>query len=163
QLRRHPPAREAGGLLPRHRARGRPDPAQGVRAFHGRRRARLPLVRVRFGGGAAGYGWSIGGAPARGLQGGQRVRPGAARLGPRPMTALPAGWVTGPGGPQVSPARFAQIIRSFRARLRASVARDPEERAAVDWSAVIADATNGITSDFEVMLDPGAGWDYEWL
>src|SRR5690606_4413263 len=42
-------------------------------------------------------------------------------------------------------------------------ARDPEERAAVDWSAVIADATNGITSDFEVMLDPGAGWDYEWL
>ncbi|MFO7261625.1 MAG: hypothetical protein DIU52_010755 [bacterium] len=79
------------------------------------------------------------------------------------MTALPAGWLTGPGGPQVSPARFAQIIRSFRARLRASVARDPEERAAVDWSAVIADATNGITSDFEVMLDPGAGWDYEWL
>ncbi len=79
------------------------------------------------------------------------------------MTALPTGWLTGPGGPTVSPARFAEIIRSFRARMRVSVARDPDERAAVDWGAVIADATAGIKSDFEIMLNPGADWDYEWL
>jgi hypothetical protein len=52
--------------------------------------------------------------------------------------------------------QFVRLIRSYRARFRAGVARTPAERAAVDWSKVITDATNGIQSDFVIQL--GAGW-----
>lgn len=76
---------------------------------------------------------------------------------------IPEGWLTGPGGPSLDMTRFAQVIRSFRARMRAGVARDPAERAAVDWDQVIADALAGIESDLEIHLDPSKNWDYEWL
>src|SRR4029453_128714 len=39
------------------------------------------------------------------------------------------------------------LIRSYRARFRANVARTPAERAAAGWDAIIADAQNGITAD----------------
>jgi hypothetical protein len=78
-------------------------------------------------------------------------------------TALPAGWLTGPGGPTVSVARFNQVIRSFRARMRAGVARNPAERGAVNWEQVIADATAGIQEDLLVRMDPAQSWDYQWL
>ncbi len=39
--------------------------------------------------------------------------------------------------------QFARYIRSFKARLRANLARTPEERAAVNWNAVLADAQAG--------------------
>ncbi|HEX2779309.1 MAG TPA: hypothetical protein VHM30_07410 [Gemmatimonadaceae bacterium] len=78
-------------------------------------------------------------------------------------SSLPAGWLTGPGGATVSATRFAQVIRSFKARIRAGVARTPTERAAVDWTKVIADATNGITSDLVVQMNPNLGWNYDWL
>lgn len=82
----------------------------------------------------------------------------------RPGTAaLPAGWLTGPGGASVNMARFTQVVRSFKARMRAGVARTPTERAAVDWEQVIADATAGIQSDLIVNMDPAQGWDYTWL
>jgi hypothetical protein len=82
----------------------------------------------------------------------------------RPGTRnLPTGWLTGQAGPEVSPAEFARVIRSFRARMRAGVARNTQERAAVDWNAVVADATNGITADFNVRLSPSDGWDHQWL
>ena len=42
------------------------------------------------------------------------------------------------------------MIRSYKAKFRAGVARTPAERAAVNWTSVIADATNGITADFMV-------------
>lgn len=58
---------------------------------------------------------------------------------------------------------FAELIRSHRARLRAGVARTPDERAAVDWAAVISDAMSGIDEDFEIDMDPTAGWDVAWL
>ncbi len=57
-----------------------------------------------------------------------------------------------PTGPEFSP-----LIRSYRAGLRARVGRSTEERAAVDWAQVIADATNGITADFIVQMNPSAG------
>ncbi|HZO17518.1 MAG TPA: hypothetical protein VFB46_00930 [Gemmatimonadaceae bacterium] len=76
---------------------------------------------------------------------------------------LPTNWLTGPGGPTVTNANFVRIIRSFKARIRAGVARNPTERAAVDWDEVIADATNGITADLQVRMDPTNGWDYTWL
>jgi len=79
------------------------------------------------------------------------------------MAALPSGWLLGPDGPTVSSDQFIRIARSFRARLRAGVARNPAERAAVDWAAVIQDATNGITSDMAITFDPTNGWDHAWM
>ena len=54
--------------------------------------------------------------------------------------------------------RWQRLIRSYRAKFRAGVARTPTERAAVDWAAVIADATNGITADFIVNANATTGW-----
>jgi hypothetical protein len=78
-------------------------------------------------------------------------------------TALPTGWLTGPTGATVSMTRFAQVVRSYRAQIRAGVARTPEERGAVNWDAVIADATAGIDSDLLVETNPSVNWDYSWL
>lgn len=61
---------------------------------------------------------------------------------------------------------FIRIIRSYKARMRAAVARNPAERAAVNWNEVIADATNGIsqnTTDLNMAMDPGAGWDVAFV
>jgi hypothetical protein len=59
--------------------------------------------------------------------------------------SLDAAWIPAPTS--FSAADFARLIRSYRARLRANVARTPAERAAADWDAIIADAQNGITAD----------------
>ena len=56
----------------------------------------------------------------------------------------------------VSGANFVRLIRSYKARFRAAVARTPTERAAVDWDKVIADATAGITADFVVNTTPNS-------
>jgi hypothetical protein len=68
---------------------------------------------------------------------------------------LPATWLN---GLSVSRTDFIKMARSFKARYRAGVARTPTERAAVDWSAVIADATNGIAADVAVQIGNGSGW-----
>src|SRR5919201_5387273 len=73
---------------------------------------------------------------------------------------LPATWL--PGNP-LTAADFVRLVRSYKARLRANIARTPAERAAVDWSAVIADATNGIKADFQITMDPTTGWDVPWF
>ena len=72
---------------------------------------------------------------------------------------LPSTWINGNA---LTATQFVQFIRSYKARLRASVARNPAERGAVDWTQVIADATNGITADFIVQMNPSAGWDVLW-
>ena len=74
--------------------------------------------------------------------------------------SLPNTWIKG-NAPDA--AGLIRIIRSYRARMRAAAARTPAERAAVDWNNVIADATNGITADLNVAMDPGAGWDVIWV
>jgi hypothetical protein len=79
------------------------------------------------------------------------------------VTALPGGWLTGGGGPEVSPAEFRRAVRSFKAKMRADVARNGEERAGVEWNQVIADATAGLQSNLNVRLSPADGWDYNWL
>jgi len=75
------------------------------------------------------------------------------------MPNLPSSWINGNG---LTPANFIRFIRSYEARFRADVARTPAERAAVDWAQVIADAQNGITADFNISMDPSAGWDLRW-
>ena len=59
--------------------------------------------------------------------------------------SLDATWIPAPTSHSATD--FARLIRSYRARLRANVARRPAERAAANWDAVIADAQNGITAD----------------
>jgi hypothetical protein len=76
-------------------------------------------------------------------------------------STIPSEWLAANGA--VSRADYIRIIRSYKARFRAQVARTPQERAAVAWPLVIADATNGITSDFVLQLNPASGWDYSWL
>src|SRR6267143_45157 len=75
------------------------------------------------------------------------------------MPNLPSSWINGNG---LTPANFIRFIRSYEARFRADVARTPAERAAVDWAQVIADAQNGITADFNISMDPSAGWSVIW-
>jgi hypothetical protein len=75
-----------------------------------------------------------------------------------PIAALPSTWINGSA---YSPAEFARIIRSYRARFRAGVARNLTERQAVDWDAVIADATAGIQADVKVTTN-ATSWVVAW-
>jgi hypothetical protein len=85
---------------------------------------------------------------------------GAAPAGPSSdWFPLPNTWLNGVA---VSAAQFVQLCRSYKARLRAGVARNPTERAAVDWASVIADANAGITADFNITMSPSTGWDVVW-
>jgi hypothetical protein len=68
---------------------------------------------------------------------------------------LPTTWISGVA---LTRDNFVRLARSYKARLRAGVARTPAARAAVDWAAVIADATNGITADFNIALGGTTGW-----
>jgi hypothetical protein len=58
---------------------------------------------------------------------------------------------------------YVRLARSLKARFRAGVARNPTERAAVSWAAVLADAQAGITQDIVFNLNSSGGWDYWWL
>jgi hypothetical protein len=63
----------------------------------------------------------------------------------------------------LSNADYVRLARSLKARFRAGVARNPTERAAVSWAAVLADAQAGITQDIVFNLNSSGGWDYWWL
>jgi len=75
---------------------------------------------------------------------------------------LPAAWFNLSTG-AVNAADFVRIVRSHKARIRASVARNAAERAAVNWTAVLADAQNGITVDMDILHAPAAGWQQVWM
>jgi SusD/RagB-like outer membrane lipoprotein len=66
-----------------------------------------------------------------------------------------AGWFS---GTVLSKDRFLQLVRSYRARFRAGVARTPAERQAVNWAAVAADAEAGLTADLTVTVGATSGW-----
>ncbi|MEP7000114.1 MAG: hypothetical protein ABI969_06530 [bacterium] len=68
---------------------------------------------------------------------------------------LPSSWI--PSSTSFTQAEFVKLVRSYRARIRASVARTPAERAAVDWTAVIADAQNGITANHDNITNTISG------
>ncbi len=73
---------------------------------------------------------------------------------------LPTTWVPSPTS--WSKANFIQLVRSYRARLRANMARTPAERAALDWTAVIADAQNGFTADHMIITNVTTGPVNSW-
>jgi hypothetical protein len=77
-------------------------------------------------------------------------------------SAIPQEWLRSVST-TTSAADFRRIIRAYKARFRAGVARTPTERAAVNWNQVVADATTGLAADFVINLAPSAGWDYAWL
>jgi hypothetical protein len=70
-----------------------------------------------------------------------------------------ASWMS---GTVLNPANMIRFIRSYKARFRAAVARTPAERAAVDWTKVLADAENGITADVTVLVGSTTGWNKGW-
>jgi hypothetical protein len=77
-------------------------------------------------------------------------------------TSIP-GWIPLPAGQTMDMPAFIRLIRSYKARLRANVARTPTERAAVDWPAVIADAQNGITADHVNLTNSSTGPYNTWV
>ena len=71
-----------------------------------------------------------------------------------PGYTLPA---TAINGTAFTAAQVVQIARGWKARFRAGVARNPTERAAVDWAAVIADANNALPGDFNITMSNATG------
>jgi hypothetical protein len=63
---------------------------------------------------------------------------------------LPSNWIN---QQTINNQELARIIKSFSARFLASVARTPEERAAVNWNDVMARINAGITRDFGFQAD----------
>jgi hypothetical protein len=55
---------------------------------------------------------------------------------------------------------FVKLIRSYRARIRANMARRASET--VDWAAVVADAQNGLGRDYFVNVQTGSGIGISW-
>ncbi len=76
---------------------------------------------------------------------------------------LPSTWFNGITTMDVP--SFVRLCRSYKARFRATVARTPADLATVDWTAVLGDATNGITADFQITMNPppAGGWDIAWV
>lgn len=68
---------------------------------------------------------------------------------------LPATWINGNA---LTRDEFVRLVRSFRARFRAGVARTPAEREAVNWETVISDARNGVSADLMVTTGSATGW-----
>jgi hypothetical protein len=74
---------------------------------------------------------------------------------------IPKAWLS--QAADVPIATWQQIIHSYKARFRAGIARIPAERAAVDWNAVVTDATAGIAADFNVTASASGGWGSAWI
>lgn len=75
---------------------------------------------------------------------------------------LPTTWIRNRAG-ATSFADYIRLMRTFKAKFRAGVARTPAERAAVNWNEVVADAAAGITSDFELDMNANEGWSLSWI
>ena len=75
--------------------------------------------------------------------------------GAAPNFPIPADFMTGTA---IDTTQFIRMVRSYKAKFRAGVARTPAERLAVDWEAVRADAAAGITANINILLDPSIGW-----
>jgi hypothetical protein len=67
---------------------------------------------------------------------------------------IPATWIS----EDLSAADLIKVAYSYKARYRAAVARTPAERTAVDWGAVAADASNGVTEDYLINVRSGSGF-----
>ncbi len=74
---------------------------------------------------------------------------------------LPSTWINGQSLTGGASGTFVRLVRSWKARFRAGIARTPADRSAVDWAQVISDAQGGITSDFNItMVNGSPAWTY---
>lgn len=71
--------------------------------------------------------------------------------------SVPAEWMS----TEVSSDELARLAHSWAAQLRANMARNPIQRAAVDWAAVRADVEVGITEDW--VVDATGDWSADAL
>lgn len=74
---------------------------------------------------------------------------------------IPVTWI--PTTSATTMPNFVRLIRSYKARLRASMPRTPAEAAAVDWAAVLADAQNGIQANVVINASLSTGWPLSWI
>lgn len=71
---------------------------------------------------------------------------------------LPSSWINGQA---LTAANFIKLAYSWKARIRAGIARTPAARALVDWTKVRDDAALGITADFNIQMQSSApAWTY---
>jgi hypothetical protein len=75
---------------------------------------------------------------------------------------LPVEWMRTASAP-TSLDDYIRMLRSTKARFRAGIARNPAQRAAVNWTEVVNDAANGITADWVLDLNNNLGWSAAWL
>ena len=75
---------------------------------------------------------------------------------------LPSTWINGNA---ITQAQFIQLCHSYKARFEANVGRTPADRAAANWSAIIGEASAGITADLQITMvpPPAGGWDFSWM
>ena len=73
---------------------------------------------------------------------------------------LPGTWLPSPTS--FTAPEFVKLIKSYRARFRANVARTPAERAAANWDLIIADAQGGLTADHNIITSTTAGPTRSW-
>jgi hypothetical protein len=73
---------------------------------------------------------------------------------------LPGTWLPSPTS--ITAAEFIKLNKSYRARIRANVARNPAERAAANWDLIIADAQGGLTADHSIITSTTAGPGRNW-
>jgi hypothetical protein len=71
---------------------------------------------------------------------------------------IPSGWINGQSFTQ---AQWLQWLHSWKARMRAAVARTAADRAAENWADITADAQAGITQDIVIQI--GGGWKCSYL
>ena len=74
--------------------------------------------------------------------------------GRAPGFTLPLTWINGNA---FTNAQLIQVANGWKARLRAGVARNPTERAAVNWDAVIAEAGAALPTDLMVTMSNATG------
>lgn len=77
----------------------------------------------------------------------------AATLASANTFTIPSSWM----GSNVSSATLAKLAHSYAAIFRASVARTPTERKAVDWTKVVADANAGVTANWMRVFNCNTG------
>ena len=73
---------------------------------------------------------------------------------PTPATWIPSN--------SLSAANFVRLVRSYKAKIRASYPRDAAARAAVNWALVLADAQAGIQTDFMLTANPTTLFSPSW-
>lgn len=80
---------------------------------------------------------------------------------PASTVAIPTGWMATPSATTM--ADFTRLIRTYKAKYRASMPRTPGEIGSVDWAAVLADAQNGLNRNFVISLNSGTNWTTAWM